>query len=71
VSESLRLLRKVGDRRGEAQALRDLGHLAARKGLLDEAEALFRRALAVSREVKNVADEARAPRPWRAPRPRS
>jgi DNA-binding CsgD family transcriptional regulator/Tfp pilus assembly protein PilF len=52
--------RRDGDRHAEALAVQELGLLASRRGLLDEASAHSRRSLALHRDAGDRAGEARA-----------
>jgi predicted ATPase/class 3 adenylate cyclase len=51
LEESLALYRTLGNARGVARALMNLGNLKRRHGELDEAEAMFRQALALYKEI--------------------
>jgi tetratricopeptide (TPR) repeat protein len=51
LEESLALYRTLGNARGVARALMNLGNLKRRHGELDEAEGMFRQALALYKEI--------------------
>ena len=52
-SESLAFYREIGEARGEAQCLSNLGSVAARRGDLGEARQFFSEAIGITREVED------------------
>jgi hypothetical protein len=49
--ESLAIKREIGDRKGEASSLHNLGNIADARGDLAEAEKLWRESVRIEREI--------------------
>lgn len=58
LDEAVSAWRAIGDRRGEAEALRQWGFTSVHRGELDEAEKAISEALAISRELGDTRGEA-------------